>query len=54
MDTGMVFALLLAAMFFGGITWLIIHSRLQDKEDGKGLDRPPPEGKAAPGKLKAN
>ncbi|HEY7915232.1 MAG TPA: hypothetical protein VIG62_25205 [Blastocatellia bacterium] len=54
MDTGMVFALILTVLFLGGITWLVIHSRLQNKKDAQGPDRPPPDGKAAPGKLKTN
>jgi hypothetical protein len=54
MDTGMVFALLLTVLFLGAITWLIIHSRLQNKKDEQGMDRLPPDGKAAPGKLKTN
>jgi hypothetical protein len=54
MDTGMAFALLLTVLFLGGITWLIIHSRLQEKTEKQGPDQPPPESKAAPGKLKTN
>jgi hypothetical protein len=33
MDTGIVFAVVLAVLFFGGISWLIIYSRKEDQKD---------------------
>lgn len=47
MNSGIIFSLILAALFFGGITWLIIHTRLRDKNRERGIDDPPPESKAA-------
>ena len=32
MDTGLVFALTLSALFFGGIIWLTIYSRRQKRQ----------------------
>lgn len=32
MDTGIVFALVLAALFFGAILWLVIYSRTQGRK----------------------
>jgi hypothetical protein len=31
MDTGVVFALVMAVLFLGGIGWLVVYSRKQDK-----------------------
>lgn len=51
MDTGIVFALVLAVLFFGGILWLVIYSRKQgQKHTVKTSIRPresPPKDKAA-------
>jgi lysylphosphatidylglycerol synthetase-like protein (DUF2156 family) len=35
MDSAMIFGLVLAVLFFGGITWLIIHTRLQERTDSQ-------------------
>lgn len=32
MDSGIIFALVLAAMFFGGLTWLVIYSNRQPQQ----------------------
>lgn len=32
MDSGIVFAIVLAVFFFGGISWLIIHSRNEEQK----------------------
>ena len=32
MDTGVVFALIMAVLFLGGISWLIVYSRKQSKK----------------------
>ena len=32
MDTGIVLALVLAVVFFGGIFWLVVHSRRQSQK----------------------
>ena len=54
MDSSIIFALVLAALFFGSITWLIIHSRLQETKDRKDAQQASPESKAAPGKLETH
>ncbi|MBD0373758.1 MAG: hypothetical protein ICV60_23200 [Pyrinomonadaceae bacterium] len=32
MNSGIIFALVLAAIFFGGIIWLVIHARRQERQ----------------------
>ena len=32
MDSGIIVALVLAAIFFGAIAWLVIHARRQEKQ----------------------
>jgi hypothetical protein len=32
MDSGIVFALVIAVLFLGGICWLVIYSRKQDRK----------------------
>ena len=51
MDSSIIFALVLAVLFFGSITWLIIHSRLQEARSRRDTQQPSPENKVAPGKL---
>jgi hypothetical protein len=33
MDGGVIFALVLAVIFFGGVGWLVVHSRRSENED---------------------
>ena len=54
MDSSIIFALVLAVLFFGSITWLVIHSRLQETRERQDAQQPSPESKAAPGKLKTD
>jgi hypothetical protein len=35
MDPAVIVGLILAVLFFGGITWLIIHTRLQERMDSQ-------------------
>lgn len=46
MDSAVIFALALAVLFFGGITWLIIRTRLQERADREAVGQHPPAAKA--------
>lgn len=43
MDSGIVFALVAAVVFFGGIFWLVIHSRKQHQTHTMKTSIKPPE-----------
>jgi hypothetical protein len=43
MDSGIIVALALAAMFFGAITWLVIHARRQERQARQAGAQPAPE-----------
>ncbi len=32
MDSGIIFALVLAVLFFGGVIWLVVHSRKEGQK----------------------
>jgi cbb3-type cytochrome oxidase subunit 3 len=46
MDSAVIFALALAVLFFGGVTWLIIHTRRQERADRARAAQPAPAVKA--------
>jgi hypothetical protein len=48
MDSGVIFALALVVLFFGSISWLVIHVRRQDKKSKQEENQPAPEEKTAP------
>lgn len=54
MDIGIIVGLILAVLFFGSITWLIIHVRLQDRKSRQDEHQSASEDKPAPQKLKAS
>jgi hypothetical protein len=43
MDSGIMVALVLAAIFFGAITWLVIHARRQERQAVGARRQAPPE-----------
>lgn len=42
MDTGIIFALVLTVLFFGGLSWLVIHARKEAERDAAQLEQEPP------------
>jgi hypothetical protein len=54
MDSGVIFALALVVLFFGSITWLVIHVRRQDKKSKQEEHQSTPEEKSAPLKRKVS
>jgi hypothetical protein len=40
MDSTVIFAIVLAVLFFGAITWLIIHARLQERRRNETENQP--------------
>lgn len=45
MGTDIIFALVLTALFFGAITWLVIHSRLQRRGHARSEQQSPLNGR---------